>query len=114
MGEESNKRVEAEIRMKSPEKALDNLNKLKDMGGSSRSDAREQESWRREQASMRKEQESKRREQEGSRKDIRQPGSGLVCRDLLNGWCSYGSACRHYHPEGVGREAQVKQVDCIH
>ena len=114
VGEESNKRVEAEIRMKSLEKALENLTKLTDIGGSSSGEAREQEGGRREQGSRRKEQESERREHGGSRKDSRLPGSGSVCRDLLNGWCSYGSACMHFHPEGVGREAQVKQVDCIH
>ena len=103
VGEEANKRVEAENRMRSLEKTLANLTKMADMGGSSRVETREQESRRREQ-------ESERREHGGSRRD----GSRTVCRDLLSGWCSYGSACRHFHPEGVGREAQVKQVDCIH
>ena len=69
---------------------------------------------RKEQESRRREQETKRREKGGSRKDTRQPGSRTVCRDLLSGWCSYGSACRHFHPEGVDREKQVKQVDCTH
>ena len=62
---------------------------------------------RKEQESRRREQETKRREKGGSRKDTRQPGSRTVCRDLLSGWCSYGSAFRHFHPERVDREKQM-------
>ena len=97
VGEESNKKVEAENRMKSLEKNLENLSKIVEIERKN------------------KEQQSSSNREQGEREQVRERQTRVVCRDLTKtGGCTYGSTCRFYHPEGVGRVEQVKVVDCIH
>ena len=121
VGEESNKRVEAEMKMKILEKTLENLTKLVEMGGMNQvaGDAGSRYQHSREgEASRRREQENRRkedREQESRGREAREQWSKVECRDMRKpGGCTWGSTCRYFHPEGVGRVEVVKIVDCTH
>ena len=118
VGEESNKRVEADIKMKTLEKTLDNLTKLVEMSGmntAAGSVGPRQHASREVEVSRRKEQGStgrNDREQESRRSE---QWSKVECRDQKKpGGCTWGSACRYLHPEGVGRVEQIKLIDCNH
>ena len=105
--EEANKRVEAENKMKIMEKNLENLTKIMEM----EKEKREAEMRQQQQAGSREQPSQGRWGQGGG-----QHGQGRnICRDLNKpGGCNWGSACRHIHPPGMGREDQIKITDCTH
>ena len=101
LGEETNKKVEAENRLKSMEKNLDNVTRIVEIVRQNKEQSRNT------QQSMTGQ---KGREQNKKFQDGKE-----VCRDITRpGGCTWGSTCKFYHPVGVGREEQVKLVDCVH
>ena len=105
VGEESNKRVEAENKMRTLEKTLENLSRIVELNRANK------------EADLTRPMQQEPMEVEGGRsREVRGQERRVVCRDLTKpgGGCTYGTACRYFHPEGVGREEQVKQVDCEH
>ena len=94
--------------MKTLEKTLEILTKLVELGGFNR----EREGSRRSEQENRKREDS---EQGGRRKEAKEQYDKIECRDQKKpGGCTWGSACRYLHIEGVGRVEQVKLIDCTH